>query len=152
MAARSEERRVIERGEVGWDHHVEAVGYGDERAGGIPRGAEEDVGFARGVVGGCEFGFEAEVDGEFACPGFGGDPGIRAAFDGEAAFADGFDEAAKATGGFEEYGFDLCALASLPREFVGGAEAGDASSDDGDTTHWDRVLGSRFEVRGNYID
>ena len=50
--------------------------------------------------------FEAEFDGEFAGPGFFGDPGVGAALDGEAAFADGFDDAAEAVGGFKEDGFD----------------------------------------------
>ena len=143
---RGEERRTFERGQIGGHHHVEAVGHGDEAAGGILRCGEEDVGLAGRVVGGDEFGFEAEFDGEFACPGLGGDPAIGAALDGEAAFADGFDEAAEAVGGFKQHGFDGCAVAGEAREFVGGGEAGDASSDDGDAFH--EVLGSRFEVRG----
>ena len=133
--------------EVRGDHHVEAVGHGDEAAGGILRGGEEDVGLARGVVGGDEFGLEAEFDGEFAGPGFGGDPAIGAGFDGEAAFADGFDEAAEAVGGFKQDGFDWCAVAGEAREFVGGGEAGDASSDDGDAFH--RCSGC--EVRGSRL-
>ena len=142
---RGEERRAVEGFEVGGDHHVEAVGHGDETAGGMVRGGEEDVGFAGGVVGGDEFGLEAKLDGEFAGPGLGADPAIGAGFDGEAAFADGFDEAAKAGGGFVEDGFDGHAAAREAREFEGGGEAGDSASDDGYAAH---ALGSRFGDRG----
>ena len=45
-----EERGVIEGGEVGRHHHVEAVGHGDEAAGGILGSAEQDPGLAGGVV------------------------------------------------------------------------------------------------------
>ena len=147
---RGEERRAVEGVEVGGDHHVEAVGHGDQAAGGILRGGEEDVGFARRVVGGDEFGLEAEFDCELAGPRLGGDPAVGAAFDGEAAFADGLDEAAEAVGGFEEDGFDLRAVASEARELVGGGETGDASSDDGDACS--QGPGSRLEVRGDDVD
>ncbi len=103
------------------------------------------MGFARRVVGGDEFGLEAEFDCELAGPRLGGDPAVGAAFDGEAAFADGLDEAAEAVGGFEEDGFDLRAVASEARELVRGGETGDASSDDGDAFHRGRTRDSRFE-------
>ena len=79
-------------------------------------------------------------------PGLGGDPAVGTALDGEAAFADGLDEAAEAVRGLEQDGFDGGAGAGLLREFVGGGEAGDASSDDGDALRMGS--GSRFEVRG----
>ena len=48
--------------------------------------------------------FEAEFDGEFAGPGFFGDPGVGAALDREASFANGFYYASEARGGFVEGG------------------------------------------------
>src|ERR1035437_9223589 len=87
---------------------------------------------------------EAEFNGEFAGPGFGGDPTVGAGFDGETSFADGFDEAAEPIRRFEQDRFDWRAVAGEACEFVGGGEAGDASSDDGHTLHVSS--GARFEV------
>jgi hypothetical protein len=140
------ERRAVEGIEIRRDHHVEAVGHGYEAAGGMAGGGEEDVGAAGGVVGRDEFAGETEFGGKLRCPGLGGDPAVGAAFDGETSFADGFDEAAEAVRRFKENGFDGRARAGEAREFAGGGEAGDASSDDGDSAH---ALGSRFEVRGS---
>jgi hypothetical protein len=137
------ERRAVEGIEIRRDHHVEAVGHGYEAAGGMAGGGEEDVGAAGGVVGRDEFAGETEFGGKLRCPGLGGDPAVGAAFDGETSFADGFDEAAEAMRRFKENGFDGRARAGEAGEFAGGGEAGDASSDDGDSAH---ALGSRFEV------
>ena len=110
------------------DHEHEAVGHGDEAA------ADEDVGFAIGVVGADELIAETERAAEVGGPGLFGDEGIGAGFDDAAVDVLGAEDAAELRGGFVENVFD-CAGAAGFFEGEGGGESGDAAADDCDAGH-----------------
>ena len=98
---------------------------------GIELAFQEQIGSPMGVVGWDDLVFEAEFDGEFACPGFLGDPGIGAALDDEAILPVRFDNATEARRSFVENEVGVAA----PGEFVSGGDSAKTASDDGDARH-----------------
>ena len=72
-----------------WDHEHQAVGHGDQAA------ADEDVGFAIGVVRADQLIAEAERAAEIGGPGFFGDEGIGSGFDDAVLDVFGAEDAAE---------------------------------------------------------
>ena len=114
--------------DFGWDHEHQAVGHGDEAA------ADEDVGYAIGVVGADELIAEAEGAAEIGGPGLFGDEGIGPGFDDAATMCSVRRTPPRLRRGFIEDVFD-CAGAAMFFESESGGESGDAAADDRDANH-----------------
>ena len=100
FGAQREERREHRGQNFGGHHEHQAVGHDDETV------ADDDVGFAVGVIGADELIAEADFAAEVGGPGFFGEKGIGAGFDEAAIDVIGDEDAAEARGGFEQNVFD----------------------------------------------
>ena len=121
------------------DQKHQAVGHGDQAA------ADEDVGFAVGVVGADELVAEAEGAAEVGSPGFFGDEGIGASFDEAALDVFGAEDAAEVRRRFIERVLD-CPGPAMFFESESGGESGDAAADDGDAVHGTRLPAFGFRL------
>lgn len=126
------QRRQRGRNKLRRDHEHQAVGQGDEA---VP---DDDVGSALAVIGRKKLISDAEFPAKRGGCGFLGQKRIGAAFDDATVDCFRTDDAAEAVGSLIEVVFDGLAdsgiRAALLFQGPGGAEAGDASADDGNTS------------------
>ena len=123
--------------DFGWHHEDEAGGHGNEPA------ADEDIGFAIGVVRTDELITQTEGAAKVGGPGLFGDEGIRAGFNDAAIDVCGAENAAEFKRRFIKDVLDSTGGA-LFFEGEGGAESGNAAADDGDAGHGKRLPAAGF--------